>query len=152
MAFDWKSIIKTVAPSLATALGGSLAGNATKAIANVLLGNSDASEQEIEQGIANATPEQLMKLKELDNQFYALEVQDRASARGREVDLAKSGFRDWTPSLLAFLTLFCTVGLIVFFSINGFDETEKSIIFMMIQLCTAFFMYYYGDSNRKHKQ
>lgn len=146
MSFDWKSIVKTVAPMLGIALGGPLAGLAVKTIGDKLLGNPDASEEDIANYVMQATPEQLIKLKELDVTFYQLQVQDRDSARQREMVV-----KDSTPSILAFATLIFTVGLIIFFSIHGFDETEKSIIFMMIQLCTAFFMYYYGDSNRKTK-
>lgn len=157
MSFDWKTIVKNIAPALGTALGGPIGGIATKLIADKFLGNPNASEQEIAQAINAASPDQLLKLKELDNNFaiemgrqgvdlYALEVQDRSSARDREKTV-----KDKTPSILAFTTLILTVGLIVYFSNKGFDETEKSIIFMMIQLCTAFFMYYYGDSNRSKK-
>lgn len=157
MNFDWKNIVKNVAPMLGTALGGPIAGAATKFIADKLLGNPNASQDEIAQALSQASPETMLKLKELDTQFaiemgrqgidmYALQVQDRSSAREREIAV-----KDKTPSLLAFTTLILTVGLVVFFSYHGFDETEKSIIFMMIQLCTAFFMYYYGDSNRKGK-
>lgn len=45
--FDWKAIVKTVAPALGTALGGPLAGTAVKVLSEALLGHSDGKEEEI---------------------------------------------------------------------------------------------------------
>jgi hypothetical protein len=86
------SLIKKVAPTIGTALGGPIGGMATKFLADKFLGKPEASEEEIEQAIVGASPEQLLKLKELDRQFQAdlkkldidifrLEVEDRKSAR-----------------------------------------------------------------------
>jgi len=47
MAFNWKSILGTVAPGLATALGGPLAGMAVQAVSNAVLGKQDGSDDEI---------------------------------------------------------------------------------------------------------
>lgn len=86
------SLIKKVAPTIGTALGGPIGGMATKFLADKFLGQPEASEEEIEQSIVGASPEQLLKLKELDRQFQAdmkkldidvfrLEIDDRKSAR-----------------------------------------------------------------------
>ncbi|MCB0289642.1 MAG: hypothetical protein KDH97_05225 [Calditrichaeota bacterium] len=86
------NIIKEVAPTIGSAIGGPLGGMATKFISEKLLGKPDASPDEIEEAILNASPEQLLKLKELDKQFavemkkldidvFRLEVEDRSSAR-----------------------------------------------------------------------
>lgn len=85
-------LIKQVAPTIGSALGGPVGGMATKFIAEKLLGKPDASVDEIEEALQNATPEQLLRLKELDKQFavemkkldidvFRLEVEDRSSAR-----------------------------------------------------------------------
>lgn len=90
--FDWRSIIRTVAPALGTVLGGPLAGMAVKAIGDKLLGNPKATEADIADAMMNATPADLLKLKELDQQFakdmkaldvdiFKLEVSDVQSAR-----------------------------------------------------------------------
>jgi len=87
-----RRIVGSVAPALATALGGPLAGMATAAISKELLGKPDASPEELEQALFTSGPEVLVKLRELDRQFEAemrkldidlaaLEVKDRASAR-----------------------------------------------------------------------
>ena len=58
-------ILKTVAPALATALGGPLAGAAVGFLASKL--GVDASV--VEQTVAGMTPADLVKMKELDQQF-----------------------------------------------------------------------------------
>jgi hypothetical protein len=92
MMASWKEIIRNIAPTIGTALGGPMAGAATKFIADKMLGKADATQEEIEQAIIGASPEQLTTLKELDHQFklqmknleidvYELEYKDRDSAR-----------------------------------------------------------------------
>lgn len=66
---NWKAVLRSIAPALGTALGGPMAGTATKFIADKLLGNKEASESDIKKVIEGASPEQLSKLKEVDNQF-----------------------------------------------------------------------------------
>jgi hypothetical protein len=105
---DWKKIVGSVAPALATALGGPLAGVAVKTIANQVLGKPEATEQEVEAAILDASPQDLIKLRQVDNEFRALLVNagikleeisaaDRASAREREVKTGDS----WTPRIIA---------------------------------------------------
>lgn len=89
---DWKSLVKTVAPVLGTALGGPMAGAATKFIADKLLGNPAATEQDVAEAVLGASAEQLTNLRKLDQDFklrmreldvdvFKLEVQDKDSAR-----------------------------------------------------------------------
>ena len=62
---DWKALVKTVAPVLGTALGGPLGGAATKFLTGKLLGDENASEQELADFIGGASPEQLLQIKQL---------------------------------------------------------------------------------------
>jgi len=89
---DWKSIVKTVAPALGTALGGPMAGMAIREISNRWLGKESADAKEIEQAVLNASPEQLAELRKIDSDFNVrmreldidlekLQVEDRKSAR-----------------------------------------------------------------------
>lgn len=106
MAFDWKSVLSTVAPGIATALGGPLAGLGTKAIISALGLGPDASEAEIAAAVNGATPADLLALKKADQEF-ALELKkldvslddiaakDRDSARKRA-----SEQNDWTPQII----------------------------------------------------
>jgi hypothetical protein len=89
MAFDWKSVVGTVAPTIATALGGPLAGLAVKAIGGVFGLGEGATEADVAAKLAGATPDDLLRLKEADQKF-ALEM------RRLDVDLERiaAGDRD----------------------------------------------------------
>lgn len=66
----WKDIVKAIAPTLGTALGGPLVGTAVKVLGDKLLGNPDATADEVQKAVeAGLPPETVVKLKELDNQF-----------------------------------------------------------------------------------
>jgi len=92
MDFDWKSLVKNVAPTLGTALGGPAAGLAVKFLAEAFLGKPEATEDDLAAAIQGASPQQLLQLKELDQKFklqmkqldidvFKIEVDDRKSAR-----------------------------------------------------------------------
>lgn len=67
---DWKDIVKTIAPTIGTLLGGPLAGTAVKVLGDKLLGDAGASEQQIAETItAGLDPEALAKLRDADNAF-----------------------------------------------------------------------------------
>jgi hypothetical protein len=89
MAFDWKSVVGTVAPTIATALGGPLAGLAFKAIGGVFGLGEGATEADVAAKLAGATPDDLLRLKEADQKF-AIEM------RRLDVDLERiaAGDRD----------------------------------------------------------
>jgi hypothetical protein len=55
---NWKQTLMAVAPTLATALGGPLAGAAVGVIGKALLG--DDFDGDIESAVSGATPEQLI--------------------------------------------------------------------------------------------
>lgn len=154
MAFDWKSIVKTIAPALGTALGGPMAGIATKFIADKFLGNPEATEKEIAEAVFSATPDQLLKLKELDNSFnlemkrldvdvYNIDYLDRDSARKRQMAV-----KDNTPAILAYLSLSFLAAVTFVFSSNGWQEGEINIWFNIFTLSMIAFTYYFGSSNK----
>ncbi|GAA5444859.1 hypothetical protein Misp06_03051 [Microbulbifer sp. NBRC 101763] len=89
----WKALVKTIAPTIGMALGGPAAGVAVKFMAEKLLGDGLAGEQEIADFVLGSSPEQLAEFRALDNKFrlqmsqldidvFELEVRDRDSARG----------------------------------------------------------------------
>lgn len=95
MAFDWKKTLATVAPTIATALGGPLAGMAVNVAAKAL--GVEPNEQAIETAISSGSPELFLKLKEAENGFILeleklgverdrIAYQDRDSARKRQVN------------------------------------------------------------------
>ena len=57
---DWKSVVRTVAPTLATALGGPLAGAAVQALSVALLGRPDGTEQEVAEAVLTGGADALL--------------------------------------------------------------------------------------------
>ena len=133
-------ILKTVAPTVATALGGPLAGMATGWLAKKLLGNDTAKLEDIAKFINSANnPETMLKLKEMDQEFklemdrmgidvFALEVQDRSSAREFGI---KTKIGAWLQAVIAVVTV---VGFIVsaFFIFTGNVTTTDPNMLMLI--------------------
>jgi hypothetical protein len=87
---DWREVLAAVAPTLATALGGPLAGTAVAIIGRKLLGKDDATEDEIAQALGSASPETLLQIKGADLEFKRamkeLDIQDRQGARKLAID------------------------------------------------------------------
>lgn len=90
--FDWKGTVRAIAPTLAGAFGGPLAGLATKVLGDALLGDGNASEEALAQAVAGLKPEDYLRLKdaeraykqrleELGVEVYKTDQADRVSAR-----------------------------------------------------------------------
>ena len=150
------NLVKTVAPSLATAVGGPLAGMATRAISDALLGKPDGTEDELIDAAAKATPEQLLALKKAEQDFAVrmreleidlqrIDAADRSSAREREV---KTG--DWTPKALAgavTLGFFGVLGYMIAYGLPS--QGGEALLVMLGTLGTAWggiVSYYFGSS------
>lgn len=121
---DWKNVISKIAPTVAAALGGPLAGVAVTALGE-LLGISEPTQDKIKVAIENATltGEQLsgirtleltMKAEEAERGFrYAdLEVKDRASARQRDMEIIKAGKHNYRADVMFVLAVLVTCGLV----------------------------------------
>jgi hypothetical protein len=150
-------LIGSVAPTIATALGGPLAGMADRAICGALGLATDAKPAEITTALAAATPDQMLALKNADNAFAAqmkqldvdlarVDAGDRASARAREVSV-----HDSTPAVLAYgLTVgfFGLVWLMVFHSVPV--ENASAVNILLGTLGTAWIAamsYYFGSTS-----
>ena len=153
--FDWKGLIGTVAPTLATALGGPLAGMATRAIAESLIGNPDASEKDIALALQGASPETMLKLKEADLAFEQrmaelnvdlekIAADDRASAR----DMQKANKTYIVP-------IIATVTVVSFFAIvtwvlSGKVTLESTLLGFVLGQVSAkaeqVYNYFFGSS------
>ena len=151
------NLVRTVAPSIASAVGGPLAGMATKAISEALLGKPDGTEEELAQAAIKATPEQLLALKKAENDF-ALQMReldidleriagaDRDSARNREIKT-----RDWTPKILAGGITVGYFGVLFYMLTHGLPTTggSEAMLVMLGTLGTAFggvMAYNFGSS------
>lgn len=117
MAVDWLGIMKTVAPTVASALLGPLSGAAVAAIGGII-GVPDATQETIKQVITNGqlTQEHLGKLRELELQYqseerergfrYAeLEFKDRDSARQMAIQTGAK-----TPAILTWIVVSLVLG------------------------------------------
>ncbi len=138
---DWKKTLGALAPTLATALGGPLAGTATKFIAGKLLGDENADDDAIESFITSANPEQLSELKKIDNDFklemkrldidvFSLEVEDRGSAR-------QNHKHSNTPAILVYMLtgLIAIVTYMLFTSVV--PESNENTLYMLLGALTT---------------
>ena len=155
MSFDWKSLVGSVAPTLATALGGPMAGMAVKSIASSLGLSDRASEKDVSAALQNASPDDLLKLKEADNNF-AVEMEslgvdlekiaadDRNSAR----DMQKENKSKIVP-MLAGLTVAGFFG-VVFWVLSGKVSIESTLLGFVLGQVSAkaeqVYNYYFGSS------
>jgi hypothetical protein len=163
--FDWKAVVRTVAPALATALGTPLAGMATKVITDALLGAGveEATDDMLADAVRTASPDALIKLKEADLQFKRdmarLEIDleqiaagDRASARQREVSTGDV----WTPRMLAGGVTLGFFGVLTWLLSAGIPPNGgEALLVMLGSLGTAWagiIAYYFGSSaGSRHK-
>jgi hypothetical protein len=157
MDFDWKSVVRTVAPGLATALGGPLAGVAASALSDALLGRPDGSEADISQAMAVGGADALVKIKaaeqafqvrmrELDIDLERIHQADRDGARKRE---AASG-DTWTPRLLAIGITCGFFGVLSWLLAEGKPETGGDALLVMLGALggawASVVAYYFGSS------
>lgn len=162
MKLDWKAILGTVAPTIATALGGPLAGVATKTLASKLLDRPDATEEEVQQAVLGADPQTLLRLKEVDAEFKKhmtdagvkleeIDASDRASARAREIAL-----KDPTPAYLAYAITVGFFGTLGYMLVEGKPASGGDALLVMLgSLGTAWagvIAYYFGSSAGSRKK
>ena len=156
--FDWKGLIKSVAPTAATLLGGPLAGMAVEAIASSI-GEPNATKEQIIEKLQSGTltAEQMaslktaevnlkIKLRELDIDLEKIHAADRASAR----DMAAKTGDIWTPRILAFIVLL-TWGVVQYHLLTAVvDSTMRELVARLLGTLDAALMavlyYYYGSS------
>jgi hypothetical protein len=149
-------LLGQVAPSIATALGGPLAGVAVRTLSNALFGHEDASEQQVSEALSNASPDQLAAIKKIDADFKvqmkSLDIDleriaagDRDSARQMQMST-----KDSTPKILAYFITFGFFGALVWILVFGIPKTGTEVILMMLgSLSTSWtgvVQFYYGSS------
>ena len=161
MDFDWKSIVASVAPVIGTALGGPLAGTATKLLAGAILGDDTADGAAVQAAVSSGlTTDQIAAIKRADQEFAVTMRQmdikleelagaDRASARSREV-----ATRDWTPKVLAFVIIggfFATVTYVLGYGMTGMDAAAAAFAGTLVGYVSAkaeqVVSYYFGSSS-----
>ena len=147
---DW---LKQIAPTIATALGGPLAGMAVSAISKAigvdpekvgdLISSNKLSADQIAQ-VKIAEIELQKQAQELGLNFEKLEVEDRKSARDMQ-SITKSIM----PPLLAGAVTIGFFSIMVMMFFNKIDDSNPAILMMLGSLGTAWtgiIAYYFGSS------
>ena len=147
---DW---LKQIAPTIATAMGGPLAGMAVSAISKAigvdpdkvgdLISSNKLSAEQIAQ-VKLAEIELQKQAQELGLNFEKLEVEDRKSARDMQ-----SATRSMMPPLLAGAVTIGFFSIMVMMFFNKIDSANPAILMMLGSLGTAWtgiIAYYFGSS------
>jgi hypothetical protein len=163
--FDWKAVVKTVAPGLASLFGTPLAGAATKFVVDALLPGTPEAQQEeaLTAALKAASPETLLKLKEAEQNWklemerlgleeFRLQVADVGDARARQAKM-----NDWTTPVLAWtytIGYFTNLAYILTYGVPG--NGSHDLILMLEGVMTAaqgsIIQYYFGSSRGSAKK
>ena len=152
-------LLKSLAPTIASAAGGPLSGMAVK-IAAQKLNLPDATANEIED-LIEREPEKAVLLKQADAEFknriremeidlesFKTEVGDRQDARKKNREA-----NDWTPRIFILLALMLYGGFIVLVTVMPHDQNDETIISLVLgQLSSLLALggsYYFGSSSSK---
>jgi hypothetical protein len=147
---DFGAIIKTVAPWIGAALTGPLGGLAIEAAASAL-GVTDKTADAVKQALQGATPEQMLALKQADQQFAlhmqalgfknvadleAIAAGDRKDAR----DLQRTT-RSLVPAILSMLVTIGYFGILVGMMVGTLKVSDSQALLIMLgSLSTAWGM------------
>ena len=151
-------LIGAIAPTIATALGGPVAGLAVKALSNALLGHEGGSEDDIKAALATATPDQIAAIKKCDNDFKVqmkqldidlerIAAEDRNSARQMA-----NATHDLTPRFLAIVVVVC-YGLAQYYLFTHvIEQSMRELVARVLGTIDGALMmilsYYFGSSHQ----
>jgi hypothetical protein len=147
---DW---LKQIAPTIATALGGPLAGMAVSAISKAVGVDEDKVQDMISSNKLSADQVAQLKIaeielakqaQELGLNFEKLAVEDRKSAREMQATT-----RSMMPPILACAVTLGFFSIVVMMFFNQIDSNNPAILMMLGSLGTAWtgiIAYYFGSS------
>lgn len=149
-----KDTIAAVAPTLATALGGPLAGLAVNMVSKALTGKEQASADQLLTAVMN--PDNLVKLRQIEADFKTkmaeLEITeqqiaatDRDSARKMQVEL-----KSYIPGALAVLITVGFFGILLGMMLGNLSIADTPALMLVLGALTAAWgsvvNYYFGSS------
>jgi hypothetical protein len=155
------TLVETLAPTIATALGGPVAGMAVKALSTALLGHGDGSEDDINAALATATPDQITALRKVDADFKVqmktldidlvkIAADDRASARAMQTEVKS----DLVP-LLAVVVISAFV-VVTIGTLMGYAKIESALAGTLIGYLSAkaelVLSFYFGSSAESERK
>ena len=144
--------LKTIAPTVATALGGPLAGMAVSAIAKAIGCSPDEVQDVISSGKLTAEQVASIQLAELELKkqaqsmnldFAKLIAEDKQSARDMQI-----ATKSWIPALLAVFVTIGFFGILLGLMTEHF-KTSDALMLMLGSLATAWtgvMAFYFGSS------
>ena len=144
--------LKTVAPTIATALGGPLAGMAVSAVAKAIGVSPDEVQSVISSGKLTAEQVASIQLAELELKkqaqsmnldFAKLMAEDKKSARDMQI-----ATKSWIPALLAVFVTIGFFGILLGLMTEHF-KTSDALMLMLGSLATAWtgvMAFYFGSS------
>lgn len=152
-----KGVLGAVAPLLATAVGGPLAGTAVSAICGALGLASTTAPEQVAAAVAGASPDQLIALRKADDDFKVqmqtlgvaaeqLVYADKSNARAREIAV-----RDHTPAVLAYALTLGYFGFLAVLLFHGSPPENQRALDMILGGLTTVWLgamaYYFGNSH-----
>jgi len=150
-------LIETIAPTIATAIGGPVAGMAVKALSTALLGHENGTKDDITNALATATPDQIVAIKKADNNFKVqmkkldidlerISADDRDSARKMRIET-----KDRTPDPLSFVVIISWVVIQFYIFSHVIDPTMRELVARILgtldAALTLVLSFWFGSSN-----
>lgn len=134
----FKEIVSKAAPFIGSIIGGPLGGEAGQALAYLITGDKNASQESIVNGLTNASPDQIIELKKLDDQYkekvlsvqlaeHQLSNEDIDSARKRNIQM-----NDRMPAYLSIIVLTMFFSILLLFMLYPIQGSSKDIIQILI--------------------
>jgi len=144
---DWKDTIGAIAPILgkAISIANPVAGLAIQAASSALLGRPDGSEDELAAAVSGASPDQLLALKQAENQFKldmkrmgvdleAVLAEDRKSAREMGI---KTGLAPQMTLSVIYVLAFSIVLYVVFSGDLEMSESQEKMASYLLGILSA---------------
>jgi hypothetical protein len=169
----WSSalnVVKTLAPTIATAIGGPLAGGAVMALESVFgitptpNSSTDDRTNALAAAISGATPEQLASIRKADQDYAlamaqagfkdtetlaSLTVQDRGSAR--QMQMSTKGVAAPILAFVITIGFFVSIALVMFAPLQ--PAAHDAMMMLLGSLATAWaavVAFYFGSSQDSH--
>lgn len=154
MTNKWIDAVSQVAPSIASAIGGPLAGNAVGAVLKVF---GVQTEAQLEQAVTNATPEQMLLLKQADNDFKLAylnaEVKDKGDARAMQ-NTALQQEDVFAKRFVYYFAIFWSTVASLYIGFITFGDIPQASVrfadtilgFLLGTIVTTIIQFFYGSS------
>jgi len=162
MNTKFKEIVSKMVPFIGSLLGGPLGEEAGSALSYLLTGDKNSSEENISAALQNATPSQIVALKQLDEQYqekvlsvqlaeHQMDNEDIANARNRNIQL-----HDKMPIFLSIIVLTMFFSILLLFMLYPIQSSSKDIIQILIGSlaiwCGQAVNFYFGSTRGSQKK